>query len=80
MSKLNDPDIMITTKISYSIKYINLIVPYNEKSKLSLTFSDTKIIYPSIENPSFFSYYYMNMYKNKNKLHLDKNVNLETKM
>jgi len=78
MSKLDDPDIMITTKISYSFKYINLIVPYNEKSRLTITFSDTKIIYPSIENPLFFSYYFMNMYKHANKYNIGNNTTLET--
>ena len=86
MLKLDDPDIMITIKISYGIKYINLIVPYNQNSRVTLTFSDTKIIYPSIENPSFFSYYFMNinkqMYMNKNKNKyipkIDINTTLET--
>ena len=59
MSKIDDPDIMITTKISYSFKYINLIVPYNNNSRPTITFSDTKIIYPNIHNPSFFTYYFM---------------------
>jgi len=71
MSKIDDPDIMITTKISYSFKYINLIVPYNEKSRTSITFSDTKLIYPSIQNPSIFSYYFMN------KQNIDMNMTLD---
>lgn len=73
MTNLNDPDIMITTKISYSFKYINLIVPYNENSRLSITFSDTKIIYPNIHNPSYFTYYFMH-----NKNHVDLNTSLDT--
>jgi hypothetical protein len=70
MLKLNDPDIMITTKISYSIKHINLSVPYYNNIS-TITFSDTKIIYPSIKNPSFFSYYFMNNTNNKNQINLD---------
>ena len=65
MSKIEDPDVLIKTKISYSLKYINLVIPYSDKSRLTISFSDTKIIYPNIQNPSFFSYYFMN---NKNKL------------
>jgi len=72
MSKLTDPDTMITTKINYSIKYINLIIPYNSNLK-PITFSDTKIIYPNVQNPSFFSYYFMN--KNKQ---LNTNITLDT--
>ena len=72
MKKLVDPDILITFKISYSIKYINLIIPYSDKSRLTIIFSDTKIIYPNIHNPYFFSYYFMN-----NKNILDKNIKLE---
>ena len=76
MSKLVDPDIMITTKISYSIKHIKLIIPY-EKSRPTITFSDTKIIYPSIHNPYFFSYYLMNSQKNNKNLHNLENITLE---
>ena len=72
MKKLIDPDILITTKISYSLKYINLIIPYSDKSRLTIIFSDTKIIYPNIHTPSFFSYYFMN-----NKTILDKNIKYE---
>ena len=72
MSKINDPDVLITTKISYSIKHINLIVPYNDKSRPSITFSDTKIIYPNIHNPYFFSYYFMN-----NNKYINENISLE---
>jgi len=54
-------------------------VSYNQNSRLTLTFSDTKIIYPSIENPSFFSYYIMNstLNNNKNIKQLDMNMKLE---
>jgi hypothetical protein len=76
MSKLVDPDIMITTKISYSIKHIKLIIPY-EKSRPTITFSDTKIIYPSIYNPYFFSYYFMNIHKNVKNLQNSENITLE---
>jgi hypothetical protein len=48
MKKIVDPDVLIKTKISYSIKYINLIIPYSNKSIPSISFSDTKIIYPNI--------------------------------
>ena len=80
MTKLLDPDIMITTKISYSIKHINLMVPYNDRTRPTITFSDTKIIYPSIQNPYFFSYYFMSYDKynkyNKNKYDYE-NITLE---
>jgi len=72
MKKIVDPDILITTKISYSLKYINLIIPYSNKSRLSITFSDTKIIYPNIHNPSFYTYYFMN-----NRKQLDENIKLD---
>lgn len=74
MSKLEDPDTMITTKISYSFKYINLIIPFNNNNLKTLTFSDVKIIYPNIQNPSFFSYYFM---YNKNK-QINTNITLES--
>ena len=80
MSKLEDPDIMITTKISYSIKYINIVLPYNINNLKSIIFSDTKIIYPNVQNPSFFSYYFMNN-KNMNmnmNMDMDMNMNLES--
>ena len=74
MSKIDDPDTMITTKISYSIKHINLAIPYNEKTRPTITFSDTKIIYPSIHNPYFFTYYLMNY--NKYNRHNLPNINI----
>ena len=72
MKKIVDPDVLIKTKISYSIKYINLIIPYSYKSIPSISFSDTKIIYPTIHNPSFYSYYFMN-----NRKQLDESIKLE---
>ena len=75
MSKITDPDVLITTKISYSIKHIKLIVPYNDKSRPSITFSDTKIIYPNIHNPYFFSYYFMT--NNNNNKYINENITLE---
>ena len=72
MKKLVDPDVLIKTKIIYSIKYINLIIPYSSKSIPSISFSDIKIIYPNIHNPSFYSYYFMN-----NRNQLNENIKLE---
>ena len=72
MKKIVDPDVLIKTKISYSIKYINLIIPYSNKSIPSISFSDTKIIYPNIHNPGFYTYYFIN-----NRKQLDENITLD---
>jgi hypothetical protein len=65
--KINDIDLLITTKINYKLYYSKLLtIPKFQKS---LTFSDTKVYYPNMfENPTFYSYYLVNYYKNpKNK-------------
>lgn len=58
MSKLNNPDIMITTKLNYNVRYIKpFIMP---KMYYKYVFSDSSIISPGVHNPTFFSYYFMN--------------------
>jgi len=72
MSKLDNPDILIKTKLIYDIEYIK---PYKPPySSSNITFSDTKVIYPSIKNPSYFAQYFMNTDKNLDK-HPNKNPN-----
>jgi hypothetical protein len=69
MEKINDPDILITTKIIYAIDYIKPYKPpYSNKN---ITFSDVKVIYPSIANPSFYSYYLMKSMQSMQSIHLD---------
>ena len=65
MNKIDDPDILITNKIKYSIDYQNTKKFLNQ----SITFSDSKIIYPNIDYLSFYSYYFMNSMNNVNKIH-----------
>jgi hypothetical protein len=62
MKTIDDPDILITNKIKYGIDYQNL----KKNSNHNITFSDSKVIYPNIEYPSFYAYYFMNNFKNKN--------------
>ena len=54
--KINDIDLLITSKIKYNMHYSKLIkTTYNKEP---LTFSDSKIYYPNLlENPTFYSYY-----------------------
>ena len=60
MDSVNDPDILITTKVVYNIKYVKPYnVYYSNDSRYNLTFSDSMIIYPSLENVGFYSYYFM---------------------
>ena len=68
MDNVNNPDILITNKVNYNIKYNNVI----KNNKNSINFSDSKVIYPSLEYPSFYAHYFMN---NK-KLNFD-NYNIE---
>ena len=65
MKIIDDPDILITNKIKYGIDYQDL----KKNSNHNITFSDSKVIYPNVEYPSFYSYYFMNNinFKNKNK-------------
>ena len=57
--KINDIDLLITTKINYNIYYSKLLK--KPKFKNPLTFSDTKIYYPNMfENPTFYAYYLSN--------------------
>ena len=75
--KVNNIDLLITSKFKYNISYSKLIKKPNVP--LSFTFSDTKIYYPNIEqNATFYSYYLLN---NKDKLNdnltIDKLHNLK---
>ena len=75
--KINDIDILITTKIKYKIYYSKLLKKANFQE--SITFSDTKIYYPNMfENTTFYAYYLLN---NKARDTLDtlykKNIDIE---
>ena len=62
MKKIDDPDILVTNKVVYGIDY-------NKAKRMSrnrITFSDSKIIYPNIDYPSFYAYYFMNNRNNNN--------------
>ena len=79
-TKINDIDLLITTKIKYKFKYSKLLViPVINPS---LTFSDTKIYYPNMyENATFYAYYLLtNKYNEKLNTTLDKlykeNINI----
>ena len=63
--KINDPDLLITTKAQYGIVYSKLIKPAHKRNKI--TFSDCKIIYPSVDYPSFYTYYLLNNKKAHSK-------------
>ena len=56
MDSIDDVDLLITNKIGYNMKYDNVVKP--NKFRM-ITFSDTKVIYPNIEHPAFYSYYFM---------------------
>jgi len=65
MNKINTIDLLITTKIKYSIKTTTL------KTR-DLTFTDSQIKYPSLlDNPTFYSYYLLD---NKTILDTSKQV------
>jgi hypothetical protein len=64
MKKIDDTEYTITNKIGYNIKYGTVTKPGMFRK---LTFSDCKVIYPSIDNPGFFSYYFMNSSSNTMK-------------
>jgi len=79
-TKINNIDLLITTKIKYKFKYSKLLViPVTNPS---LTFSDTKIYYPNMyENATFYAYYLLNnKYNEKLNTTLDKlykeNINI----
>ena len=57
--KINDIDLLITSKLKYWVTYSKLLnVP---KFLNALTFSDTKIYYPNLEeNSTFYAYYLLN--------------------
>lgn len=59
IDKIDDIDLLITSKIKYWINYSKLLnIP---KFINSLTFSDTKIYYPNLlENTTFYAYYLLN--------------------
>jgi hypothetical protein len=57
MKKIDDAEYTITNKVGYNMKYGKITKPGIFRK---LTFSDCKVIYPSLDNPGFFSYYYMN--------------------
>ena len=64
MSLIDDPDLLVTIKSGYNMQYGEIIKPDKFRS---ITFSDSKIIYPSKENPAFYSYYLMNNQKELGK-------------
>ena len=65
MNKINTIDLLITTKIKYSIKTTTL-------KTMALTFTDSQIKYPSLlDNSTFYSYYLLD---NKNILDTSKQV------
>ena len=66
MKKIDDAEYTITNKIGYNMKYGTVIKPGMFRK---LTFSDCKVIYPSLDNPGFFSYYFMNHSSNTTKHH-----------
>ncbi len=57
MTKIDNPDLLITNKISYNIQYADGKIHSKYRA---ITFSDTKIIYPNKENPAFYAQYLMN--------------------
>ena len=63
--KINDPDLMITTKAQYKITYSKVLKP--AKKRNTITFSDCKIIYPNVDYPSYYTYYLMNQKHSKNQ-------------
>ena len=64
MKNINNPELLITTKIKYNMTYNKEYkIKYN---KIPLTFSDTQINYANLEHTSFFANYFMN---NKKKIH-----------
>ena len=58
MDNITDIDTTITVKIDYNLKYNPEIKKARGHRKI--TFSDCTIIYPSLGNPGFFSYYFAN--------------------
>jgi hypothetical protein len=66
MENITDIDTTITVKIDYNLKYNPEIKKARGHRKI--TFSDCTIIYPSLGNPGFFSYYFTNNSTNANIL------------
>lgn len=64
MAKIDDPDVLVTNKISYNIQYADGKIHNKFRS---ITFSDTKIIFPNKENPAFYAQYLMNNPKDVGK-------------
>ena len=58
MDNITDIDTTITIKIDYNLKYNPEIKKARGHRKI--TFSDCTIIYPSLGNPGFFSYFFTN--------------------
>jgi len=87
MKKIDDAEYTITNKIGYNMKYGKVTKPGMFRK---LTFSDCKVIYPSLDNPGFFSYYFMNHSSNTikhqptieklvaNELPIDKVMNVKS--
>lgn len=65
--KINNPDILITTKIQYFISYSKVLKTLYKRNKI--TFSDCKIIYPSVDYPTYYTYYLMNVMNDKRHAH-----------
>jgi hypothetical protein len=76
VEKIDDVDLLITSKIKYWINYSKLLnIP---KFVNALTFSDTKIYYPNLlENTTFYSYYLLND-KNNKQTNTQNNLTLDT--
>jgi len=74
--KINDVDLLITSKIKYWINYSKLLnIP---KFNIYFTFSDTKIYYPNLlENTTFYAYYLLNN-KTNTKTNTKTNLTLDT--
>ena len=74
--KIDDVDLLITSKIKYWINYSKLLnIP---KFVNALTFSDTKIYYPNLlENTTFYAYYLLNE-KNNKQTNTDNHLTLDT--
>lgn len=64
MYSIDDADLLITNKIGYNLRYGDVIKPGKFRT---ITFSDSKVIYPNKENPAFYSYYLLHNKKDVNK-------------
>jgi hypothetical protein len=68
MEKIDDPDYLITNKMLYNVKYSKPVTM--SPARMKITFSDSKIIYPNIDYPAFYAYYFMNRGNNPRVLNI----------